>query len=922
MKTFKNVLLVALFFATATVLGQTKLTGKVVDEMGEPLPGANVVVKGTTNGSATDFDGKFMLNASSNTGAVVVSFVGYTNKTVSFSGASDLGTIALEPSNTLDEIVIIGKGVIDLAEERKTPVAVSTVRAAEIQAKAIGNVEVPEIVKNTPSVYVSGQTGFGDSQMFMRGFDQTNVAVLLNGQPVNGMEDGRIYWSNWAGIADVANGVQVQRGLGSSKLAISSVGGTMNLVMKSAERKKGGFVRVLGGNDGYMKATAAYDTGLNDKGWSFSFLLDHWQADRKWAEGTFGQGQTYFLAAGYKPNENHSFGLLLTGAPQQHGQRWSQSLSSIKNNPKYNQHWGYTSGLNNSTNNYTSDIESERTNYYHKPVLNFNWDWNINEKSSLSTVAYASMGSGGGTGDRGDGRVRTSEGQMDYYGIEQQNLAIQGSALPGPDGLWNTADDEVAGAIGNIRQTWFGPDGLKGNQPGPDGILGTDDDVNDDKSISGGVSPGPDGVLGTDDDVYNKAYIRRASVNNHKWFGLVSNYETKFGEYVNFNVGADFRFYTGDHFRQAVDFYGLTGWANDRADGNIVTETYSINPWSALFDFADKDQRIAYDYSEDINYQGAFTQIEYSKNKFSTFFQGAVSNQTYQRNGRMYGAGKSEKINKIGYNLKGGMSYEISDNIKVFGNGGYYSRQPFLDNVFTNIRYSNELVSPEVDNEDITSFELGWRFDNQKLFVGFDFYHTIWDNRVLLSSGEVNDVDVNIFRRGVQQKHVGAELDMRYQVTDNLNLRGFWSQGSWKFEEIGRIDTYNDETGDLISSTTGDDVRGVHVTTAPQTSIGFGADYEPIEKLKLRANWNYYDRHYITEPFNSSGFQTQDLGTLPEFFTVDAGLSYDFNLGGNKLTFNANVYNLFDVIKLNGSDPFGYYTTNGRTFNGSLKYNF
>ena len=84
MRNFKNVLLAALFFVTATVLGQTKLTGVVVDEMGEPLPGASVVVKGTANGTSTDFDGKFMLNSKSNSGAVIVSFVGYLKKEVAY----------------------------------------------------------------------------------------------------------------------------------------------------------------------------------------------------------------------------------------------------------------------------------------------------------------------------------------------------------------------------------------------------------------------------------------------------------------------------------------------------------------------------------------------------------------------------------------------------------------------------------------------------------------------------------------------------------------------------------------------------------------------------------------------------------------------------------------------------------------------
>ena len=77
MKNFKNLLFVALFFITATVLGQTKITGMVVDEANQPLPGASVLVKGTTNGTSTGFDGKFSLQAKSNSGVLVVSYISY-----------------------------------------------------------------------------------------------------------------------------------------------------------------------------------------------------------------------------------------------------------------------------------------------------------------------------------------------------------------------------------------------------------------------------------------------------------------------------------------------------------------------------------------------------------------------------------------------------------------------------------------------------------------------------------------------------------------------------------------------------------------------------------------------------------------------------------------------------------------------------
>ena len=67
-----------------------------------------------------------------------------------------------------------------LQKEEETPVAVSTIRAEEISTKAAGNVEFTEAMKNTPSVYVANQgSGFGDSQIFLRGFDDTNTAFLV-----------------------------------------------------------------------------------------------------------------------------------------------------------------------------------------------------------------------------------------------------------------------------------------------------------------------------------------------------------------------------------------------------------------------------------------------------------------------------------------------------------------------------------------------------------------------------------------------------------------------------------------------------------------------------------------------------------------------------------------------------------------------
>jgi len=189
------------------------------------------------------------------------------------SADADIKAIDSVMSATMLEEIVVSSGVIDLAKVRETPIAVSTISMAEISLKT-GNLEFPEIMNTTPGVYATKQGGgYGDSRISLRGFDQTNTSFLINGQPVNDMENGRLYWSNWQGLTDVASGIQIQRGLGASKLAVPSVGGTVSIYTKAADKKAGGSLTQMAGNDGYFKTSAVWNSGKNKSGWATSFLL-------------------------------------------------------------------------------------------------------------------------------------------------------------------------------------------------------------------------------------------------------------------------------------------------------------------------------------------------------------------------------------------------------------------------------------------------------------------------------------------------------------------------------------------------------------------------------------------------------------------------------------------------------------------------
>lgn len=382
-------------FVAVGAFAQQTIKGRVVDSLTtETLPGAGVGIKGTKNFVTTTLDGTFTLKRQGTGSEVlVVSYVGYKAKEITLSsGQTDLGDIKLSSNaNVMSEVQIIGSNI---AIDRKTPVAVSTVNAAQIEEKG-GNQEFPELLNSTPGVQATKQGGgFGDSRISIRGFSAANLAIMINGVPVNDMENGAVYWSNWAGLRDVTSSMQVQRGLGATKLVVPSLGGTVNIITKSTDAEKGGSVSQTIGNDGYTKTAVYIATGMNEKGWAFSAQGSR-TTGGMYAEGLKFEGYNYFFNVSKRINDKHTLSLTGMGAPQWHGARSTkQTIATFESAPqgiKYNADWGLK---------YNQEV-NVKENFYNKPIVSLNHYWTINETSSLSSVLYASQGTGGGGGNLG-----------------------------------------------------------------------------------------------------------------------------------------------------------------------------------------------------------------------------------------------------------------------------------------------------------------------------------------------------------------------------------------------------------------------------------------------------------------------------------------------------------------------------------------
>lgn len=152
-----------------------KITGKVLDKNGEPIIGANVVVKGTTNGTITDLDGNFSLEASRNA-QLQITYIGYQPQEVAVNNRNVLSITLREDSQALEEVVVVGYGV-----QKRASVTGSV---ASIQSKDIASVKTPNVsnalagkLPGLRAVQRSGAPGDDDASIDIRGFGSALVIV-------------------------------------------------------------------------------------------------------------------------------------------------------------------------------------------------------------------------------------------------------------------------------------------------------------------------------------------------------------------------------------------------------------------------------------------------------------------------------------------------------------------------------------------------------------------------------------------------------------------------------------------------------------------------------------------------------------------------------------------------------------------------
>lgn len=854
----------------AAAAQQATIVGQVTDEAGTPLASVQVLVThqvtSAQRGAYTNADGRFLIQGLSPRGPyrIEASRIGYGSDFVEVEGLDPAATQQFN-FRLGNEAVAVGAIEVfaDRAREQSTPVAFSTIDEIQIK-RQLASRDIPLVLNTTPSVYATETGGgAGDARVNVRGFSQRNVAVMINGVPVNDMENGWVYWSNWDGVGDFTKSIQLQRGLSAVNLATPSVGGSLNLITDPTTMGTDFMLKQEFGDAGFMKTTAMASTGLIDDRYALMAGGVRKKGDGI-IPGAWTDAWAYYVAGSFILNDANRFDLFATGAPQRHGQRrYAQNIgafdaeyardlddydpAALDRYPQsadgrlYNQNVSPISCDYNAeqavgdsrVSRYDCAYMNEIENFYHKPQVNLNWYSQLSDDLQLSTVGYYSGGQGGGSGTLGS-MVWDFDSQptrvVDWQGTIERNRA---------------------------------------NATGARGIL-------------------------------------RNSRNNQWTLGAISKLAFDVSEPLKVEVGVDYRMAEVEHYREVRDLLGGDYFIDNSSD---------LRPANFQAGLGDK---VNYNNSNEVNWIGGHLQAEYFTGKYSLFGMGGLSAVNYRFTDHFVdaglhagGAATGEELVldpswNTGFQVKAGGVYNLNDELNLFTSAGYVGQMPIFDQVIDDV---NGLLVENAERQKFMSIEAGTRYRASTLpiQVSGNVYFTRWADRSSTQRYfDEEGRDIFITLTGLDQRHIGFELEGGWQPLDLLRFDVAASINNWVYtDDVSGI--YKPEARDT-TFTYDIYVDGLKVGNAPQKQFSYQTSVFPVEGAFLQLVGKTYLDHYADfNPFDRTNPDRPEAGgdrgvqswQVPNYsvFDLHAGYNIPPALARNlDVQVFANLFNVFDTV--------------------------
>ncbi|MBI04412.1 MAG: TonB-dependent receptor [Pelagibacteraceae bacterium] len=912
------------------------ITGYVTDSgSGSPLAGANVVVDGSDAGAATDEEGMFSIEGVDMGSSITASMIGYADMSV----YADTDTVYFELASITIEMDPLE--VLSSRASEKTPVAYTNVSQEDIKLR-LGSRDIPLVLNTVPSVYATGQGGgAGDARINVRGFNQRNVAIMINGIPVNDMENGWVYWSNWDGLADATKNIQMQKGLSAQNLATPSIGGSMNIITDPAGQERRGLFKQEVGAWGFLKTTASLHSGLMmDDKLAMSATLVR-KTGEGYVSGTWTDAWAYYFDATYNINDAHRLQFYALGAPQRHGQNlYRQNIAAydeefakgletyeqealaanggefMEAGREFNQNVANLSdasqaildagvgqhyqmyGTYDGVDRHEKGTLAERENFFHKPQVALNHYWTVNDKMKVNNSFYWSGGMGGGTGTYGTITSFDAEGVSDAGTAESNNYKFYYGPSPWTRD-WNSliAINSAPAGMAYAYKREF--------------------DRGDKESI---------GIL-------------RNSNNRQSTIGALSKLTYDVNNNLKAQLGIDWRTAQIYHVKTIRDLLGGEYFVNTDSDFDADGQQKGLG------------DPIDYNFTNTVDWLGFFGQAEYSSGPLTGYAMAGLTTVKYtmwdhfkkaenydyayvqskdgsdadwvERPGDDMGGHEGELYIEADpittSQLKGGVMYSLGDvfsfldvipvvgkvgeNADAWFNFGLIDKAPIFDQV---IQDWDATMSTDPKNENFTAFEFGInsRSNDGTVAAKLNYFNTTWSDRIATRQVQNLDGDDEIvYLTGISQNHSGIEYELSAQVHEMVRLDAAIGFGNYKFTDDAS-GTYRDGDADVSYAYS---LKDLLVGDMPQTTFNLMATIKPIEGLTIQPLYKFYGRNISDWSVSGREYEaslspdSESIDRLPAWIApsygvIDLHAYYDLpmSFGPVKPQVFLHVYNLLD----------------------------
>lgn len=770
-----------------SVFSQSVVEGIVTDgQTKEGLQGVRVLAEGTFNEIHTDSKGYFSLEIPNGQYVLRFSLSGFVEKRMPVE-VSDLKTTL--PTVVLDR---------DFIQESEQLAVISE---SELEDDESGADMVSGLLQSSQDIFMR-RAAFDFSSVFFkpRGYDSKDVTVLINGIPMNRIENGRAQWANWGGLNDVTRNQELSHGITKSDYTFGGISGSNYINVRPSLNRSGLRISTSAGNRSYAgRLMATYNSGMNTNGLAYTFSASRrWAANGSWADGTLYNAYAFFGALEYELNTHNSLNVIGMFSPVRRGKTAPLTKEVIDlAGYQYNPFWGKQGG----------DIRNSRNRIVSEPIFVLSYNYHKNDTRLNVDFGYQ-------FGTIGNTRISYANAQNpepNYYRNLPSYYINQEAGAN-----WDLANLQKEYFLANPQLNWTSLYYANSNTPDNRSVFIISNDVNEERTFTGNI-----------------------------------NFSTPIYDNIKWTSGIVYRNISSENYAEIDDLLGGNYFMNY---DYFATKPYNGNDANLQKAVGDKWN---YHYGLKSNVGEFFTQLELDFKKLDIFVAGRYHYADYQRDGKYsyalfadsYGLGAKQTFN--GVSTKAGVTYAITGRHILRLNTAYLNTPQSVRNSFANIRYSNRLL-PNLKNENVYtvdgSYILRMPYFKSRLTGYFTHIENTSETNFFFTemalTDEISSDFVSQTVDNIQKRHFGLEFGAEAQIIPTVKLTAAAAIGQHTYVNNPKMYVSSGEIGvveiDQVS------LKNYHVPSGPQHAYSLGLEYRDPKYWWVGATANLLAKNYVS----------------------------------------------------------------------------